>query len=322
MSYDKDHINDHINYHINEHINDHIYDDVQDLVILIPNKQVCTEDNFIKRIKYKDIILSDSESEFETIPDSDSDSESNTYIDYKLILQKKNNKNKIVKKQIYFPKIKNKKPIIKIKKDLYKFKNFVKKNISNANNQIDNIITGLGIKSNIELLDRHDMFNKYFIKSIKFLEKNYLNYIQKQINKVDNYHNDIYLDRIYKIKFSYTIFEYENIINIYKNMKKELILDYEKILRHNNLILDQKPDDNLKYLINWFVIKVDYKYEMKNKYFDNQINYYSFLHFANKNIYNCALIIGLIAIFINFITITKLNYNYNYKMVFDLDFVY
>ena len=300
MSYDKDHINDHINDH------------VQDLVILIPNKLVCSEENLIKRIKYKDIILSDSDSEFGTI----SDSESNTYIDSKVILQKKYNKKKFVKKQIIFPKIKNKKPIIKIKKDLYKFKNLVNKNISNTNNKINNMIIEFGIKSNIELLDRHDMLNKYFIKSIKFLQKNYLNYVEKQINKVDNYHADIYLDRIYKIKFCYSISEYEDIINIYKNMKKELILDYEKILRHNNLILDQNqsPDDNLKYSINWFVIKVDNKYLITNKYFDNEIKYYSFLHFANKNIYNFALVIGLVAILVNFITKS------NYKMVFDLDY--
>jgi hypothetical protein len=103
-------------------------------------------------------------------------------------------------------------------------------------------------------------------------------------------------------------------------MKKELILDYEKILRHYILILDQYPDDNLKYSINWFVIKVDSKYEITNKYFDDQIEYYSFLHFINRNIFNYALVIGLIAILVNFIT--KSNYNYSYKMVFDLDFVY
>ena len=242
--------------------NDHVSNPVP-----IPNKLVCTDDNLIKRIKYKDIILSDSESEFET----ESETESNIYTNSKVILQK-NNKNKFVKKQF--------------------------------------------IKSNIELLDRHDICNKYFIKSIKFLEKNYLYYVEKQIIKVDNYHTDIYLDLIYKIKFYYSVSEYEDIINIYKNIKKELILDYEKILRHNNLILDQNPDENLKYSINWFVIKVDYKYYLTNKYFDNEIKYYSFLLFVNKNIYNYALIIGLIAILVNFLLKS------NYKTVFDLDLVY
>ena len=171
------------------------------------------------------------------------------------------------------------------------------------------MIIEFGIKSNIELLDRHDILNKYYIKSIKFLEKNYLNYVEKQIIKVDNYHSDIYLDQIYKIKFYYSVSEYEDIINIYKNMKKELILDYEKILRHNNLILDQNqsPDDNLKYSINWFVIKVDNKYLITNKYFDNQITYYSFLLFINRNIYSFSLVVGLLAILvINLITIAKL----------------
>lgn len=260
-----------------------------------------------KRVKYKDIILSDSDSGSESESESESKNKSNTYINNKVTLLKKN-----YKKQFIKAKGRNKKPIIKIKKDLYQFKNLVNKNIFNANNKINNMWVRFGIKSNIELLDRHDIFNKYFIKSIKFLEKSYFNYVKKQINKVDNCQTDIYLDQIYKIKFYYSVSEYEDIINIYKNMKKELILDYEKILRHNNLILDQDqdPDNNLKYLTNWFVIRVDYKYFLTNKYFDNQIKYYSFLHFTSMNIYNYTLFIGLIAIIINFLLKS------NYKIVF------
>ena len=304
------------NYNDHDHVNVNVHDPV-----IIINKLTHIDENLIKRIKYKDIILSDSDSEFET--KSRTGSDTNTYINSKVTLLKKNNKNKFVKKQFIKAKKKNKKSIIKIKKikkNLCKFKNLVNKNISSANNQIENIRNG--INSNLELLDRQNMFNKYFIKSIKFLEKNYLKYVEKQINKVDNYETDIYLELIYKIKFSYTVSEYESIINIYKNMKKELILDYEKILRHNNLILDQYPDDNLIYSINWFVIKVDSKYLITNKYFDNQIEYYSSLHFINRNIFNYALVIGLFAILVNFITKSNYNYNYSYKMVFDLDFVY
>lgn len=230
------------------------------------------------RIKYADLVLSDSENDSENI--------SNNRIS---IYKKPNNynllknkpKNKFVKKIF----TKNYKVLQNQIKNLSIYLRELYDKINNTNKKIYSISSEL---------EKNKQINTFISDSLKFLEKDYIKILNSNLNKINSKpKEEFYLDSIYSIRFN--LFQnYNKIIEINKNILLDLNDDTK--LLFGNSIFDFNLEKNINSnLINYFKNKINKKKIILDKYFYDNIQYYKFIKIIQYLFYN-YLLVGIIIV--------------------------
>lgn len=229
------------------------------------------------KIKYEDLVLTDS--------DSDSDLEIDSYSKIE-----KESKNNSVFKNIRNNQSINKKSnnrnnkISNIK--IYRITKFLKKIYNKVYNNKKTFTPTYFLEENIH--------SNIFVKnSINFLEKNYIKIVNNQIDFIKKNNEYKYnLENVYVIRFSFNK-NYSKIIEIYKKILLDINDDYKLLFA--NPIFDFDFIDNLELqTISFFENKVIYKKRILDEYFKKKINYYKNINIITWVIYNLVGCIGIL----------------------------
>ena len=228
------------------------------------------------KIKYEDLVLSDSDSEI----DKEIDKESKNNLINNSVIKNIRNKQSI-----------NKKSNIKI----FRITKFLKKIYNKVNNINKKTLTPM------YLLKENKHTNIFVKNSINFLETNYIKIVNNQIDFNKKNNNPKYnFENVYVISFSFNK-NYRKIIEIYKKILLDLNDDY-KLLFLNPIFdfdfdfdFDVDIGDNLDLqTIIFFKNKVNYKKRILDEYFKQRINYYKYINIITWIIYNFIGCIGIL----------------------------
>ena len=226
------------------------------------------------KIKYEDLVLSDSDSEIdkESINNSINNSVLKNIRNNQSINKKTNSRN-------------------------YKISNIKTFRITKFLKKIYNKVKNINKKSFIPtyLLEENKHSNIFVMNSINFLETNYIKIVNNQIDFIKKNNEYKYnLENVYVIRFSFNK-NYSKIIEIYKKILLDINDDYKILFANPIFDFDVNIPDNLDLqTIIFFKNKVNYKKRILDEYFNQRINYYNNINIITWIIYNFIGCIGIL----------------------------